>query len=144
MGTELAITAEKEAEGEELSEAVIQQFYTAAMNAGSSGSPELDNLLQKGLYGSKLPSELRGKKAANAFQQAFDLIGGVPRLALWADKNPTAFFSLYSKLIPSSVKAEIQGTIKIDAPWMNPDRLSYQRGGEIVGEAEEVVDPKKS
>lgn len=106
-------------------EETIQRFYTAAMAVGSTGSPQLDTLLQKGLYGKKLPSELKGKRAADAFQQAFDMIGGVPRLALWADKNETAFFALYSKLIPSSVKAEVKATIKIDAPWMNPNRLSY-------------------
>lgn len=114
------------------SEEVVQQFYTAAMAAGGTGSQELDTLLQKGLYGKRLPRELKGKRAADAFQQAFDLIGGVPRLALWADKNPTAFFALYSKLIPSSVKAEVKATIKIDAPWMNPNRLSYQQPGEVV------------
>jgi hypothetical protein len=136
--SELALKDEEDGV-ETPSERVIEQFYTAAMNAGSSGSPDLDNLLTKGLYGAKLPKELKGKKAADAFQRAFDLIGGIPRLALWADKNPTAFFSLYSKLIPSTVKAEVNATIKIDAPWMNPNRLSYQQNqGEVVAEAKEV------
>lgn len=103
-----------------------QQFYTAAMAASTSGSESLDLLLKKGLYGARTPRELKSKKAADAFQAAFDLIGGIPRLALWADKNPTAFFSLYSKLIPSTVKADVNATIKIEAPWMNPNRLSYQ------------------
>lgn len=107
-------------------DALQQHFYTAAMAQGSSGSEQLDILLRKGLYGARTPKELRSKKAADAFQSAFDLIGGIPRLALWADKNPTAFFSLYSKLIPSSVQAQVQGTIKIEAPWMNSDRLSYR------------------
>ena len=103
-----------------------QQFYSAVMADGSSGSAQLDLLLQKGLYGARTPKELKSQKAADAFQAAFDLIGGIPRLALWADKNPTAFFSLYSKLIPSSIQAKVDATIKIDAPWMNPNRLAYQ------------------
>jgi hypothetical protein len=107
-------------------EHIYQQFYTAAMAKGSTGSEDLDLLLRKGLYGAKLPKELKGQKAADAFQQAFDLIGGIPRLALWADKNPTAFFSLYSKLIPATVQAKVDATIRIDAPWMNPNRLSYK------------------
>ena len=107
-------------------DALQQQFYTAAMAAGTTGSQELDLLLQKGLYGAKMPKELKGKKAADAFQSAFDLIGGISRLALWADKNPTAFYSLYSKLIPSSVKADFNHKIVIEAPWMSADRLSYQ------------------
>jgi len=85
----------------------------------------METLLQKGLYGDKLPKALRSQKAANAFQHAFELIGGVPRLALWADKNPSAFFALYSKLIPSTVQAQVSASIKIDAPWMNPNRLAY-------------------
>jgi len=113
-------------------DAILQQFYSAAMAQGSTGSESLDLLLQKGLYGKYTPSELRGKKAAEAFQSAFDLIGGIPRLALWADKNPTAFFTLYSKLIPASIKAEVNGTIKIDAPWMSPNRLAYMQKGEVI------------
>ena len=100
----------------------------------TSGSESLDLLLKKGLYGAKTPKALKAQKAADAFQSAFDLIGGIPRLALWADKNPTAFFSLYSKLIPATIQAKVDATIKIDAPWMNPNRLAYQQlqNGEVV------------
>lgn len=121
-----ALVHTDEEAGTGVSEDTIQSFYTAAMAMGTTGSPELDTLLTKGLYGKRTPSELRSKRAAEAFQTAFDLIGGVPRLALWADKNPTAFFALYSKLIPSSVKTDITARITIDAPWMNPNRLSYR------------------
>lgn len=38
----------------------------------------------------------------NAFQRTFDMIGGVPRMALWADKNPDKFYALYSRLLPSA------------------------------------------
>ena len=51
------------------------------------------------------------KDVVNAFQSAFDLIGGVPRLALWADVNQTDFYKMYSKLIPtgaSSALGEVQ------------------------------------
>ena len=77
-------------------------------------------------------------KAADAFQSAFDLIGGVPRLALWADKNPSAFFALYSKLIPSTVQAQVNATIRVEAPWMNPNRLSYANPTQII----DVVPPE--
>lgn len=120
-----AVIAPGDVGDEPISESVLQQFYIAAQQQGSTGDPPLDVLLQKGLYGSRLPKALKGQKAADAFQAAFDLIGGVPRLALWADKNPTAFFSLYSKLIPSTVQAQVNQTIKIDAPWMSPNRLDY-------------------
>jgi len=49
------------------------------------------------------------------FEEVFHLIGGVPRLALWADQNPTQFFALYSKLIPASIKAELPGGLDKEA-----------------------------
>lgn len=38
----------------------------------------------------------------NAFAQAFDMIGGVNRLTLWANKNPDKFYPLYAKMMPST------------------------------------------
>lgn len=38
----------------------------------------------------------------NAFQDAFLMIGGISRLALWANANPDKFYPLYSKLMPST------------------------------------------
>ena len=44
-----------------------------------------------------------------AFQTAFEMIGGVPRLALWADHNPEEFFKLYARLLPNSAYAGLDG-----------------------------------
>lgn len=44
-----------------------------------------------------------------AFHHSFELIGGVPRLALWADANPSDFFKLYGRLLPASSTAELDG-----------------------------------
>lgn len=38
----------------------------------------------------------------NAFANAFTMIGGVQRLALWANAHPDKFYPLYSKLLPST------------------------------------------
>ena len=45
---------------------------------------------------------LRRKQVVSAFHDAFELIGGVPRLALWADQNQTEFYRLYAKLMPKT------------------------------------------
>ena len=45
----------------------------------------------------------------STFDYAFQLIGGVPRLAIWADANPTDFFKLYGRLLPSSSSSELDG-----------------------------------
>jgi hypothetical protein len=42
--------------------------------------------------------------AKKAFEAAFDGIGGVPALILWAKTNRTEFFKLYGKLIPTDMK----------------------------------------
>lgn len=38
----------------------------------------------------------------NAFQRAFTMIGGVQRLALWANANPDKFYPLYARMMPST------------------------------------------
>ena len=41
-------------------------------------------------------------QVVEAFQRAFDMIGGVERLTLWAHENPGDFFRLYAKLLPAT------------------------------------------
>ena len=45
--------------------------------------------------------DLSRKQVVNAFMNAFELIGGTPRLALWANDNPSDFYKLYARLLPS-------------------------------------------
>jgi hypothetical protein len=47
------------------------------------------------------------KDVVNAFQSAFELIGGVPRLALWGNANETDFYKLYSRLLPSQASSAL-------------------------------------
>lgn len=50
--------------------------------------------------------DVKRAQVVNAFLDAFQLIGGTPRLALWADENPTEFYRLYSKLMPKEQKEQ--------------------------------------
>jgi hypothetical protein len=43
----------------------------------------------------------------SAFASAFEMIGGTPRLALWANDNPTEFYRLFGKLLPSATQTEV-------------------------------------
>lgn len=54
-----------------------------------------------------LPRELSRKRVTQAFMDAFELIGGTPRLALWAHTNPTDFYKLYAKLMPSQASKDL-------------------------------------
>ena len=47
-----------------------------------------------------------------AFAQTFEQIGGASRFAAWADRNPTEFFKLYAKLLPSST-VNVQNNTKV-------------------------------
>lgn len=48
------------------------------------------------------------KEVEDAFIETFELVGGVPRLAIWASKesNYGEFLKLYARLIPKEVSEE--------------------------------------
>lgn len=54
-----------------------------------------------------IPRQLNRAEVVAAFQDSFDMIGGVPRMALWAEEHPTEFYRLYAKLLPSSAAQQI-------------------------------------
>jgi hypothetical protein len=67
----------------------------------------------------KLPAYVKTRNVREQFQHAFEMIGGIPRLALWAHTNPDKFYMLYSKLIPAQVTGEGGGAIKVELSWIN-------------------------
>lgn len=50
---------------------------------------------------------LRRADVVTAFSAAFQMIGGVPRMALWADQNPGEFYKLYARLLPSQASDDL-------------------------------------
>jgi hypothetical protein len=59
--------------------------------------------------------DLKRTQVVDAFLDAFQLIGGTPRLAIWADQNPSEFFKLYAKLAPRQLEQDTthDGNIKV-------------------------------
>ncbi len=53
-----------------------------------------------------IPREINRKMVAAAFHDAFELIGGTPRLAHWAHTNEGEFYKLYSKLMPTAASQD--------------------------------------
>ncbi len=78
-------------------------------------SQEVIQLAQYAIRKRQSRSQSVKQNIIEQFNTTFTLIGGVPRLALWADKNPTAFYALYSKMIPAAVK--------IDSSSLDPNAL---------------------
>lgn len=44
------------------------------------------------------------KSAREAMELAFQGLGGVPQLTAWAKDNPTEFYKLWGRLIPTEMK----------------------------------------
>lgn len=80
----------------------------------------------------KVPDFARTRNVREQFQHAFELIGGIPRLAHWAHGNPDKFFSLYSKLIPTQVTGENGGAIRVELSWINGRDTSGRSTSTII------------
>lgn len=91
----------------------------------------LESLDEEGLPVAK--KEFKRERVAKAFDQAFDLIGGVPRLALWANRNETEFYKLYGRMLPTGTQVDLNATGEIIFRHVLPpsklDKLENQNGG---------------
>ena len=65
------------------------------------------------------PTKAKHKLLAAA-DEAFDVIGGVPRFAMWADQNPSDFYKMYAKTLPQNI--DVTGEITI-RPALPPSPL---------------------
>lgn len=70
-----------------------------------------------------------GRFAGALVLSCFEQIGGLPRMAVWADANPTDFYTkLFPKMISRSQQVDISGTLTID------DAISRLEGQTIDGD----------
>ena len=66
---------------------------------------------------------LSRKRVMQAFQDSFELIGGVPRLALWAHEHPGEFYRLYARLMPSQATSLVQNNTTVIKHVIPPSAL---------------------
>lgn len=75
------------------------------------------------------------ERVSVAFHSAFDLIGGVPGMVAWGMENPTQFYNLYAKLLPSATETP-QGSTTINIVSAIPasplDRVGIDESGNVV------------
>jgi hypothetical protein len=64
-------------------------------------------------------------EVVRTFEIAFEQIGGIPRLSVWADANPSEFFKLYGRLLPSSNSNELDGDSTIVVKHVLPPPPRY-------------------
>lgn len=59
--------------------------------------------------------QLVGRFAGAIVMSCFEQIGGLPRMAAWADSNPTDYYTkLFPKLISRSQQVDVSGTLTLD------------------------------
>jgi hypothetical protein len=105
-------------------------------------SPEMKALIERGLHHVFLPPQLQAK-SAESFQLAFEAIGGLPRLAMWADKNPSKFFNLYARMIGQTINPVLPPpthTNQVWPEWLSARRLAYQEAAQYAEDIK-VKDP---
>lgn len=65
-----------------------------------------------------------GRFAGAVVMSVFEQIGGAPRMAAWADSNPTDFYTkLFPKMISRSQQVDVSGTLTIDDAISRLDRM---------------------
>ena len=84
-----------------VTEVIAAEEYEATMKEVAESPPE-------GGVAEFLPrKELSRADVVYAFQACFDNLGGVPRMALWAEENPGDFYKLYARLLPSQASSSL-------------------------------------
>lgn len=65
-----------------------------------------------------------GRFAGALVMSCFEQIGGLPRMANWADDNPTDFYTkLFPKMISRSQQVDVSGTLTIDDAITRLERM---------------------
>jgi hypothetical protein len=55
--------------------------------------------------------------ARDAVWKVFHELGGVQHMKRWATENPSEFYKLYARLVPTQVTGEDGGPVKITVEW---------------------------
>lgn len=70
-----------------------------------------------------------GRFAGALVMSCFEQIGGLPRMASWADDNPTDFYTkLFPKMISRSQQVDVSGTLTIDDAINRLERMEIIEG----------------
>ena len=106
---------------------VIPKPSNEELQGLQSDNDEIRAMSILNVFGKELPLiphdyafKLRDRRTVELSMQAcYELIGGVPRFALWANENPTEFYKIYARLLPEQSKAQANTQIIIQS---NVDR----------------------
>jgi hypothetical protein len=109
-----------------------QAHFTQLLNRNLDQRQRLANESVQKLYSRK--------NMEQGFLECFELIGGVPRLAIWANEpeNYTEFLKLLTKFAPKDVKEELSRNItyQSNVPPSTLNRALEAEDGELVDDPE--------
>jgi hypothetical protein len=89
----------------------LKQFLTDEQ-FGEMGET-FHKLAESGKSLTRLPQRAFSRRQVlEALDEAFQLIGGVPRLAIWAHANTGDFYKIWAKTIPAASQMEIMGKVQ--------------------------------
>lgn len=100
-------------------------------------SKDMSELIARGIHSTKLPKAFRDSRAAESVQRVYHIIGGDPRFALWADKNPDKFYQLFARMIPQTIAPVLpqpaNNKNEQEWPeWLTSRRLAYQEAAALA------------
>lgn len=70
----------------------------------ANGDPKVTKITKK---------EMGRQFVIDSFNEAFYMIGGVQRFALWAHENPSEFYKLWGKQLPSGAQVDVNASGEI-------------------------------
>lgn len=82
-----------------------------------------------------------GRYSGAVVLSVFEQIGGAPRMANWADQNPTDFYTkLFPKLIARSQQVDVSGTLTLDDAITRLERMEEADYEEVTPIAAQQYD----
>lgn len=122
--------------------------YTARMDESKKQYEVLDAVADQRVPMPRLSPKKDGfsrQDVVDALQGAFTMIGGVQRLALWANANPDKFYPLYARMLPSTA-IQFGDTTNVQILHaLAPTELDRHPGpGDASGGVDQVADGRRA
>lgn len=110
---------------------IEQQYRLMEKQLGKLASKERGIVIPRNDYFTR-------SDVVRAFASAFDMIGGVPRMALWAHENPGDFYKLMAKMLPPGQSVNLISSIADNIKEMSDQEL-LARADQLRAEAEAMA-----
>jgi hypothetical protein len=117
MATDPEVTFIPAGEAAALDDKLSKEAATSHIVPRDPWEVRLSEIANSRAKGFRVPRNetIRRTQVVDSVLDAFELIGGTSRMALWANDNPGEFYKIYAKLAPKQIEAEVKhdGGIKI-------------------------------